>query len=37
MLVHRLVAIAFLPNPLGLPQVDHIDKNIDNNTLENLR
>ena len=36
-LVHRLVAIAFLPNPLGLPEVDHIDKDINNNKLSNLR
>lgn len=36
-LVHRLVALAFIENPLGLPEVDHIDTNIDNNCLENLR
>jgi hypothetical protein len=36
-LVHRLVAYAFLENPLNHPTVDHIDRNKDNNKLENLR
>ena len=35
--VHRLVAMAFLPNPDNLPEVDHIDANPSNNCLENLR
>lgn len=35
--VHRLVALAFIPNPLNLQQVDHIDRNKLNNTISNLR
>lgn len=34
--VHRLVALAFLPNPLNLPEVNHKDESHDNNVLENL-
>lgn len=34
--VHRLVAIAFLPNELGKTQVNHIDENCSNNCLTNL-
>ena len=37
MLVHRLVALTYLPNPKNLPEVDHIDRKRDNNNLENLR
>ena len=35
-LIHRLVAEAFIPNPLGLPQVNHKDENPQNNCASNL-
>ena len=35
--VHRLVALSFLPNLEVKPMVDHIDNNIVNNNVLNLR
>ena len=36
-LVHRLVAQTWIPNPDNLPEVDHIDNNPKNNSMNNLR
>ncbi len=36
-LVHRLVAMAFIPNPDNLPQVDHLDRDRNNNYVDNLK
>lgn len=35
--VHRLVALAFIPNTQNKPQIDHIDCNPSNNNVNNLR
>lgn len=36
LLVHRLVAVTFLPNPDNLPEVNHKDNDPTNNRLDNL-
>ena len=36
-LIHRLVALHYIPNPNNKPQVDHIDRNKLNNHVSNLR
>lgn len=36
MLVHRLVAMAFIPNPDNLPEINHKDGTKDNNVPSNL-
>ena len=34
--VHRIVAMAFIPNPNGLPEINHIDEDKTNNAASNL-
>lgn len=36
MLLHRVVANVFIPNPFNLPEVNHKDENIANNRADNL-
>lgn len=35
-LIHKLVAISFIPNIQNKPQINHIDGNKDNNCVDNL-
>jgi len=37
LLVHRIIAIHYIPNPDNKPEVDHIDRNKLNNNISNLR
>lgn len=34
--IHRLVAKTFIPNPMNLPEVNHIDGNRRHNSIDNL-
>ena len=36
MTIHRIVANAFIPNPLNYSQINHIDENKENNCVSNL-
>lgn len=36
LLLHRAIAVAFIPNPLNLPQVNHKDGDKSNNKIDNL-
>ncbi len=35
--IHRLLAIQYIPNPEGKPVIDHMDRNKQNNSLDNLK
>lgn len=35
-MIHRLVAETWIPNPLGLPQIDHLNMDKTDNRVENL-
>jgi hypothetical protein len=35
--IHRLLALQYIENPDNKPEVDHIDRNKNNHSLENLR
>ena len=34
--IHKLVAMAYIPNPNNLPQINHKDENKENNSANNL-
>lgn len=34
--IHRLVGVAYIPNPNNYPQINHKDGNVKNNNVENL-
>ena len=34
---HRIVSVLFVPNPFGLPEVNHLDNNPGNNIFSNLQ
>lgn len=36
-LIHRLIALTYIPNPENKPFIDHIDRNRTNNSINNLR
>ena len=36
LLVHQVIAKSFIPNPLGLSEINHKDNNPKNNTVNNL-
>ena len=36
-LLHRLIALAYIPNPDNKPYIDHIDRVRNNNSINNLR
>ena len=35
--IHRLIALHYIPNPHNYPEVDHKDRNRQNNSIDNLR
>ena len=35
--LHRLIALAYIPNPDNKPCIDHINRNTQDNRIENLR
>jgi hypothetical protein len=35
--IHQLIALQFIDNPNNFTEIDHIDRNPENNSLDNLR